>query len=188
MKLLPLLAATTIAATPVLGEDTRQLEAHEHGVGQLNIAFEAGQVAMEFHAPGADIVGFEHRAESSADRAAVDAAVAMLARPLDLFVLPDAAGCSVAKAAAALESEEEDHDDHAKDGHDEHEDEGGHTEFHAEYLLICADPSAVTTINFAYFNSFPNAWEVEVQLISEAGAAGFEVERDAPILDLRGMF
>lgn len=194
MKLLPLLAVSAITATPVVAEDSRQLDAHEHGVGQLNIAFDGQQIAMELHAPGADIVGFEYAAESAEDRAAVDAAVVTLAGPLDLFVLPAAARCSVIQAAAELESEEEhdehdDHgDDHAHDDHDDHAEEASHTEFHAEYLLTCADPSAIDEITFAYFDTFPNALEVEVQMISEAGATSFEVERDAPTLDLRGMF
>ena len=178
MKLLPFLAATAITATPVLAEESRQLDAHEHGVGQLDIAFDGQQIAMELHAPGADIVGFEYGAETAQDRAAVDAAVSTLAGPLGLFVLPDAAGCSVVQASAGLESED-DHEDHA--------DEAGHTEFHAEYLLNCADPSAISDITFAYFDAFPNALEVEVQIITDAGATSFEVERNAPTLDLRGL-
>ncbi len=206
MKILSFLALSTLAATPVFAEDARQLDAHEHGVGQLDIAFDGKQIAMELHAPGADIVGFEYGAESSEDRAAVDAAVAILARPLDLFVLPDAAGCSVVQAAAGLESEEdhddehaEDHEEHAdehkeeehghdEDDHEDHANEASHTEFHAEYLLICADSTAVTDITFFYFEAFPNALEVEVQVISDTGATSFEVERDTPKLDLRGMF
>jgi len=215
MKFLPILALSAVATSPVFAQETRQLDSHEHGVGQLDIAFEGLQIAMELHAPGADIVGFEHAAESAEDRAAVDSAVAILARPLDLFVLPDAAGCSVVQASAGLESEEshddehedeehghddehddeehdehddEDHDEHGDEDHDEHADEAGHTEFHAEYLLTCADPTAITDITFAYFNEFPNALEVEVQVISDAGATSFEVERDAPSLDLRDMF
>jgi hypothetical protein len=198
MKLLSLLTLSAMAATPVFAQETRQLDAHEHGVAQLDIAMDGQQIAMELHAPGADIVGFEYAAESADDRAAVDNAVAALARPLDLFVLPDAAGCSVVQAAAGLESEEvhdgeaEEHDEHArddhKDDHDDHEEQAGHTEFHAEYLLTCTDPDAATDITFAFFDAFPNALEVEVQLISDTGAKSFEVERDTPTLDLRGMF
>lgn len=193
MKLLQILAATAITASPVLAQETRQLDAHEHGVGQLNVAFDGQQIAMELHAPGADIVGFEYMAKSAEDRAAVDRAVATLAGPLDLFLLPDAAGCSVVQAAAELESEE-DHDEHGEvdahedHAHDDHANEAGHTEFHAEYLLTCANPNAITEITFAYFDTFPNALEVEVQIISDAGATSFEVERDSPTLDLRGMF
>jgi hypothetical protein len=193
MKALPFLIATAITATPVIAEETRQLDAHEHGVGQLDIAIDGQQIAMELHAPGADIVGFEYAAESAKDLAAVDAAVAKLSAPLALFVLPEAAGCSIVEATAGLESEEEheEHgDEHADDEHakDEHADESGHTEFHAEYLLNCAEPSAITGIDFAYFGSFPNALEVEVQIITDTGATSFEVERDAPTLDLTGLF
>jgi len=223
MKTLALITLATCAATTALAEETRQLDAHEHGVGQLDIAFDGAQIAMELHAPGADIVGFEYAATSAQDRARVDTAVATLARPLDLFALPAEAGCSVVQASASLESEavqgdhddahdhEEahDHDDHndaqdheeahahedhgdAHEGDDhaeaDHDDTAGHTEFHAEYLLNCADPSAVTMITFAYFDTFPNALEVEVQLITDKGANAFEVARDAPALDLRGMF
>lgn len=191
MKALPFLIATAITATPVIAEETRQLDAHEHGVGQLDIAIDGQQIAMELHAPGADIVGFEYAAESAKDLAAVDAAVAKLSAPLALFVLPEAAGCSIVEASAGLESEEEheEHgDEHAEDGHDDHADEPGHTEFHAEYLLNCAEPSAITGIDFAYFGSFPNALEVEVQIITDTGATSFEVERDAPTLYLTGLF
>ena len=195
MKLLSLFALSALAVMPANAQETRQLDAHEHGVGQLDIAFDGQIIAMELHAPGADIVGFEYAAESDEDHAKIDAAVATLAQPLDLFVLPEAAGCSVVQASAELEGEEahddhneehegEDHDEHDDDGHD---DEAGHTEFHAEYLLTCANPAAVTDITFAYFDVFPNALEVEVQAISDKGATSFEVECDAPALDLRGL-
>ena len=200
MKLMPLIALALVSTTPVFAEQTRQLDAHEHGVGQLDIAFDGKQISMELHAPGADIVSFEYAAESAEDRAKVDAAIAMLARPLDLFVLTEAAGCTIVQASAELESEEgqadheDEHDDHEDDDHEDadHQEknvgEAGHTEFHAEYLLACADPGAVTEITFTYFDVFPNALEVEVQLISNKGSTSFEVERDAPTLDLRGMF
>ncbi|MFT5632132.1 MAG: hypothetical protein ACI9HB_003320 [Gammaproteobacteria bacterium] len=184
-----------IAAFPAFAEDTRELDAHEHGVGTLNIATDGTTVGMAFEAPGADIVGFEYAAESDTDLAAIDSAVATLGAPLDLFVMPDAAGCTLVEAQAGLEGENEDeehHDDHANEGHDdhtdedqvEHADEAGHTEFHAEYTLNCDDPDALTEITFAYFEAFPNAQEVEVQMITGSSAHAFEVTRDAPVLDL----
>ncbi len=175
-----------IAATPALAEDTRELDVHEHGVGALNIAIEGTTVAMEFHAPGADIVGFEYTAEIDADLAAIKAAVATLATPLDLFVMPDAAACTVTAAQAELESEEghDEHDDHGDADHAEHAKEAGHTEFHAEYRLTCDNPDALTEISFDYFETFPNANEVEVQIITASGAQAFEVERDMPVLQL----
>lgn len=192
-----------ICAAPALAQQTRQLDAHEHGVGELQIAFDGNQIAMELHAPGADIVGFEYEAESAEDLAAIDAAIALLSRPQEIFVLPAAAGCAVTRASAELEGEdhdehgEEDHDDHADEGHDDHADEEGHddhdedeeshTEFHAEYLLTCSNPDAITGIEFAYFDRFEGARELEVQVVTSSGAMAFEIERDAPSLDLRGI-
>lgn len=201
------------AALPAFADGTRQLDAHEHGVGALNIAVDGRTVAMEFEAPGADIVGFEHPATNADDRAAIDAAVSALAAPLDLFVLPTSAGCSVTRASASLLDGHDDHeehdahedhhddhdheDDHAHDKHHdeqhddehaEHAEEGEHTEFHAEYMLDCAHPIELTQITFAYFDRFENAREVDVQVVTGSGAQAFEVDRAAPVLDLRSLF
>jgi len=48
----------------------RQAGAHEHGRGTLNIALEGTRLSMELEAPGADIVGFEHRAKTKKQKAA----------------------------------------------------------------------------------------------------------------------
>ncbi|EDZ41674.1 conserved hypothetical protein [Rhodobacteraceae bacterium HTCC2083] len=182
-----------IAAFPAVAEETRQLDAHEHGVGTLNIAIDGAEVAMEFHAPGADIVGFEYEASGAADLTAIETALAALNAPLELFAMSSAAGCVVNNARAELETEGEhedhdDHDDHDAHAHDEdHEDHGddaGHTEFHAEYALSCSSADALSEITFRYFDAFPNAEEVEVQLVTSNGAQAFEVTRATPVLDL----
>lgn len=209
-QVLPLFAV--LCATPLAAEETRQLDAHEHGVGVMNIAIDGKTVALELEAPGADIVGFEYVAESAEDRAAIEDAVSVLARPLDLFVLPARAECTVLEASAKLKGGEDhdDHDDHAAahDDHDDHDDhkehaeahddhddhghedhaEANHTEFHAEYTLNCADPTKITEINFAYFDTFENALELEVQVLTRTTAQAFDVPRDAPVLDLRSLF
>lgn len=213
-RIAPLLV--TLAATPVWADGTRQMHAHEHGVGQLNIAAAGDELVMEFTAPGADIVGFEHEASSDADHAAIDAATEVLERPLTLFAPNAEAGCAVEHAHAGLDGDDHDahdghhdHDAHAdehahedhKDSHDDHKDDHGyedahhdaaheahHTEFHAEYHLECDDLSALTTIQFAYFDLFENAREVEVQIVTSSGAAAFEVEREAPQLNIADLF
>ncbi|MDD9978163.1 MAG: DUF2796 domain-containing protein [Boseongicola sp.] len=183
-----------LTSAPVYAESVRELNAHEHGLGELNIAIDGSTVVMELFAPGSDIVGFEYEAKNTEDRAAVDAAVATLAKPLDLFVLNAAAECNVIKSSASLESEDE-HEDHDEHGHVEHADaedhedaETSHTEFHAEYTLNCGDPEKLAGIEFAYFDAFPNALELEVQIVTSTGAQAFDVERETPSLNIRGMF
>ena len=184
----------SVLTYPAFAEGLRELDSHEHGVGKLNIAIEGSQVAMEFIAPGADIVGFEHSAETAEDRTPVKAALATLEAPLELFRMSTDADCRVEGAHADLDGDEDhkghDHDtahEHAS-GHDDHEDEAGHTEFHAEYSMTCDTPSALTDIAFGYFDVFENAREVEVQIVTPTGATAVEVTRDAPTLDLRDLF
>ncbi|MEO0680769.1 MAG: DUF2796 domain-containing protein [Pseudomonadota bacterium] len=132
---LPFAAAVAgaLVAASAQASDRRSLGAHEHGVGILTIAAEGGRVAMELESPGADIVGFEHPAEGAEDRAAIEDAIAALARPSALFALPEAAGCTVIEASATLVGEDDDHDhDHgAHADHDDHDDDGHADEAHA---------------------------------------------------------
>ena len=175
-----LIAATAVAHAT----ERRQLGAHEHGHSKLNIAVEGPSVVMEIAAPGLDVLGFEHPAESDADKAAVAAGTAALADPLSLFVLPAAAGCQVTEAVVELAQEEHDHDEAEGEAHaheHDHEEEL-HSEFSGRYTLACADPAALTEIAFAWFDRFPNAKEVEVTLVTAKGQTSFEVERGDPPL------
>ncbi|ATG41615.1 DUF2796 domain-containing protein [Phaeobacter piscinae] len=186
-----------VAALPALAEGTRELDAHEHGVGTLNIAIEDTTVSMEFEAPGADIVGFEYTAKSEADISAVNAALASLSSPLQLFAVPDSALCSMVDAHAALAGgeehedhadehahEEHEHEEHDSDHNDSHAEHAAHSEFHANYTLDCAKPEALSNMTFAYFTAFPHAQSVDVQVIKSTGARAYQVDRNAPVLNL----
>ena len=184
-------ALAMLATCGAGAEERRELGAHEHGHSTLSIAIEGSSVAMELIAPGADIVGFEHEAESVQDKAALEAAQAKLADPLSLFAMPAEAQCTVQTATVAIEGEERHEEEADRDEGDEHEAEAEHAaehnEFHGEYQLACAEPDELGTIRFGYFEAFPNAMEVEVNVITEKGQSSFEVERDAPILALGGL-
>lgn len=183
MKCLPIsLVLTIVTASLAAADGTRGLDAHEHGVGHLDIAIDGATVVLALAAPGADIVGFEHAAESAEDRAAVEAALAGLAQPFELFEMPAVARCEVVSAEATLLGGADAHDH----GHAEDHDGGGHTEFRADYALTCADPAAIDRIGFPYFDRFPGARELEVQLVTGTGARAHEVTRDRPVLDLGG--
>jgi hypothetical protein len=173
------------AASGSVAEERREVDAHVHGEGTLDIAIDGGAVYLILEAPGADIVGFEHLAETPEDRATIEAAIADLARPLDLFVLPAAAGCTVTAADVSLAGEAaaaEDHD-HAHD-----HGAGTHTEFHAEYTLTCAAPEALDRIEFAYFDRFAGAQRLDVRIVGAGVAQAIEVWRDAPEIDLGALF
>ena len=188
----------------IAGEKHRQLSAHEHGHGNFNIAIEGKRVSMELEAPGADIVGFEHKAETKEQKAAVSSAEAKLKSIANVVGLPTAAGCKLEKASVELHIEAGDHDDHghekkaAKKGHDHghshgHKDEkhaadeASHSEFHATYALTCTSPEKLVELSFPYFSNFKGAQELEVSVVGPKSQKKFEVERDTAKINLGGI-
>ena len=190
---LALLASTA----PAMAQDTRELDAHVHGVTEVQIAVDGTEVEIMLHAPGFDIVGFEHEATGDADKAAVEAAVLKLGDATAVVALNSAAGCALEDAEAELHGKEheehaegedhEAHEEHAEgEDHDDHDGEqGGHSEFEAHYHFQCEAPDALTTVAFPFFDSFPNAEEIEAEFVTESGAGAAEVTRDAPELTLK---
>ena len=200
----PFIAAITLALSlptaSMAEEGHRELGAHVHGHGTLNIAVEDKNIAMELEVPGMDIVGFEHAPSSDAQKQAVDEAKMILQRVLEVFPVPESAGCTVASADVAIEAEhhhDDDHDhdgkdakaddhDHDHDGHEAHEGHEGHNQFHANYALSCTNPSALTSIGFNYFKHFAGAQALTVNVVTGKGQSSFEVSRNKPTLDLSG--
>lgn len=192
------LAISAAAAAPSFAEDAhRELGAHVHGRGTLNIAVENTRVSIELEAPGMDIVGFEYEASSAEQKAAVTKAKDVLGDPLSLFKLPAAASCKLVDAKTEVEAEgahENDHDhdekgdEHAKHDHDgeDHDGPAGHTAFHVTYAIDCATPTNLTSITFDYFKAFTGAKALDVSVVTDKTQSKFEVTREKPVLDLAG--
>ncbi len=168
-------------------EEHRQLGAHVHGHGRLNIAIEDKTVSMEFEAPGADIVGFEHEPSTPEQIAAVEKAKARLADGLSMFAPAYAAACSQKSAKVSSEAEHEDEHEHEAKEEGKEEEHHHHSEFHAEYVFECASPDRITAMTFGYFKDFPNSQELDISVISPKGQSSYEVKRGNPSLDLTGV-
>jgi len=166
------LVSSTLAAQSV----------HVHGEGRINIAIEGNQIFMELEFPGADIVGFEHKARSSDEKAAVISAIAQLGDPMLLMRFN--ADCKVLHASAGIEGEEhdehEEHEEHA--GNDEHDEHGA---FVANYEFECADIASLGSIEFTYFKQFDNAQSLDIVLIDASGQSQVEIDRASPVLQLK---
>jgi hypothetical protein len=197
MKALSKLAVLgALAIQPSAAEEPhRQLGAHEHGRGTLNIAVEGSKMTMELEVPGMDIVGFERAARSRRDTEAIEMAEAQLQRPLSLFKLPPAAGCRVTETSVKVELGEHDHDakqEHGPAGAGEDPKQAGteadgHSEFHAEYTCECASVNNIIAIEFSYFRAFAGAEKLDVNVITPKGQSKFEATRAKPNINLAGM-
>lgn len=190
ISLLALGLGLSLGAGAALGQQ-RQLGAHEHGRGALNMAIEGARVSLELEAPGADIVGFEHVAKTARQKAAVAQAKKQLLAPQALFKFPGAAGCEVADARVDLEGGGEHEHEEAKAGSaaakGPEAQAGNHSNFHAQYAFNCKDPASITVVEFGYFQAFAGAQKLEVNVITAKGQTTFEVTRAKPRIVLAGM-
>lgn len=159
----------------------REHGAHVHGVSRLNVAIEGHTVLMEWIAPGADIVGFEHPAETDADKASVQEAVHALEAATGLFVFPPEAACRLenAEVETSLLEHQDEHDEHHDEGHDEHHDDEHHDETHSEfeirYGFHCDQPDRLDHIEVKVFERFPGAEEIDAQVIAPGGQTAQEL-------------
>lgn len=202
MRILAVSAMFAVAASAAQAEEKRSADAHEHGHSQLRIAVEGDELLMEIEAPGADITGFEHEPASDEDHAAMDAGIAALKDAAGLFMPSAAAKCDVehVEVHAPYADEEHDGEDHDGDkhGHSDHDDDHGdekhadehdhegeaHSEFTAEYHFECGDIGALTELRTTWFEKFPNAEELDVEMILPSGAGAQELDASNPVVSL----
>lgn len=161
-------------------EERREMSSHVHGQGSLAIVVEGNNIQMELAVPGMDIVGFEHEADTARQKRAIEAALNDLKEPLNLFVFPDTADCSVISADAKLLAEEHEHDQNAAEAKKvvKIDEDDYHAEFWASYALTCRDTEQIKSINFRFFDRFRDSWELDVSFIDADGESAFAVSRN----------
>ena len=152
----------------LFAEETRQVDKHEHGVGELNIAIDSNIMNFEFMLPGADIVGFEYKAQSEEDVALVNNALAKFEDFNNIFIIPKDGLCQLSSSEVTINQQ------------------GQHNEFQVEYSFECKDTKIINKIIFPYFSTFENSGELEIQFISELGSSSFRVQRNRPFINTKG--
>ena len=128
---------------------------HTHGEGELSIVLDGSLLTIDVSLPGADVVGFEHKAKHEEDINKVRNAMACLLAADKLFQFQNSAACEAieAKAKSSLIEGDEDHDH-------------GHGDFDAEYAFRCASPSEIGELTVKLFEIFPSLHELHVVLVT----------------------
>lgn len=112
------------------------LDAHQHGVAQLDIAQEGQTLELAFHSPLNNLVGFEHPPRTEQQHQALEQAEALLRQGTTLFLLPESAGCTLSSVALQTPFTDTDHDhaEHDSKHQDQHAaHEGEHHDAHAAH-------------------------------------------------------
>jgi hypothetical protein len=133
-------------------------------VSILKIAVEGQNVQMELESPANDIIGFEHAPKNNKQKVAIENALSELQDAAGIFFPSSEANCKIDENSAEFEIEE---------GHSE-----THSGFHVIWKMTCSDPKRLTNLETTFFELFPKAKEIEVEIISESGQNAIEWESD----------
>ncbi|HIO91989.1 MAG TPA: DUF2796 domain-containing protein, partial [Leucothrix mucor] len=76
---------------------TQAENAHQHGVGTLNIAASQQELMLELQTPADNILGFEHHPKTDQQKQQLNDRLALLKKTDLLFNIPSAAECSLQK-------------------------------------------------------------------------------------------
>jgi hypothetical protein len=162
----------------------REHGAHEHGHGSLNVVIDGNDLLIELHMPGVNVVGFEHEPATEDEKKAVDDALAALRRGEELFLPPEAAGCTAEEATAELETMEHHEGEDEEETHEEGEEEEAHSELHAEYRFRCDAPGELNTLQVRLFERLQNVEEIDVQFVTPTHQGAIELRADDELLEL----
>ncbi len=172
---------------------SKQLDAHEHGAATLNLAIDNNVLILEFESPAINIVGFEHAPENDQQTSTIEKATARLKTIGDVFSIPDAAKCNPQSVSVDWVSEKEesheDHDEHEEhaehEEHDDHVGQEGHSEFAANYQLICKQVDNLDFIDVKLFEFFPGIEDLDVQGITANGQFATELNAQQNRIELK---
>ena len=166
----------TDAAVPA-DKDVASHGAHEHGVGRLDLAVDGAHVALELTLAAQDVVGFEHEAKSSDEKAKAAQAKSLLEDPAKLFGYPAAAGCT-ASVDDVSNSIEESEDEEAGE-----RESGEHAEYLASYVLRCKDISKLSSVTVKLFTAFPSLTAVKVQSATDKGQSSSVLTKERAVIE-----
>ena len=178
----------------------RSHESHVHGRSQIDLAYEAGSLQLEFVAPGMDLVGFEHPPASESETARIAAVIDTLQDSASWLGFEPAGLCAVTSTqahshgfgASGDATDDQSADEHGRqgdnegDGHEghEHDEDPAHSEFHVELSASCDEAPAALLISL--HDRFPSLELVRVDLATETTQNRIELTRGqtrVPIAD-----
>ncbi len=151
-------------------EDAKALKAHEHGKSLLNIVQDGNTLSFEFEMPGFDVVGFEYKAKKKEDIKIVNKALKIMSDYKNMIVLSESGKCNENKNNVKVINE------------------GSHSEFLSEYILICKNISKIKEIDIRFFSSFKYSKKLDIKLVSKNKKITFIADKSNNIISVVNYF
>ena len=167
------------------------LEAHVHGLSELTVALDNDAVEIQLTSPAMNLVGFEHRATSKKDIAAVENAESILRKHKALFSFSGSV-CKHLETAidtstliAIDDHQHESHMDEHHHGHKDHDEDESHSEIVANYKYSCKDASKLSSIEVALFDYFRGIHEIHAMWVVHSQQGSKELTANNTVVQFR---
>ena len=187
-----LINAAEITQADHSAEHTASLDTHMHGLSTLTIVMESTSVEIELISPAMDLVGFEHRASSQQDIAAIENAAALLSQSETLFVFSGGRCVEINTSIdlASLIKDDNIHQ-HKSDAHEHNHDHENHTqhdshsEIVANYAYHCENDASLSAITVALFEFFPGIDKIQTMWVKQTQQGATTLTQNNRIIKFR---
>lgn len=151
---------------------SRSHGAHQHGVGELSLAFEGTSGKLELRAPSESFWGFEHEAKTAAQKKAVSEAKAKLERELAGMVKLDPSLNCVFQKGEIRESRERKN--------------SGHSEIEVRSTVECEKSPLGSKLSMGFTGIFPKLKTVQATLLVDSLQKSVKVTDAETVVELKG--
>lgn len=163
-------------STQKLAHTHREHGAHNHGSGQLGIAFDhlKGQIDMKIS--GDSIVGFEYTPKTDKDKKTKETQLNKLSQNISEIIKFDASiSCQITKnKVEVVKDEKESAETHAE-----------HSDVEALFDVTCAKSPLESRIVFNFQKFFPRIQDIDVQLIVDDLQKSVEARKNGTSVELK---
>ena len=155
--------------------------AHVHGVAELQIAHIGNKLEIRFESPSANLLGFEHKAETHEEKQRAADVDRVLKSPQILFGF-QGSECKLSTLDVGFSSISEPVIDEHEHEH-EHEHEKNityttHSDITAEYSFLCSTEESLNEISVDLLDQFPAVETLNVNWILSTGQGSTQLSAD----------
>ncbi|MBR9871209.1 MAG: DUF2796 domain-containing protein [Gammaproteobacteria bacterium] len=164
-----LISILTLGLYSVSTVAQQNLQAHQHGMAELQVAISGEQIDVLLLSPAYNLVGYEHPPRSAEQHQTLESAVAWL-KHTALVDTPHQQ-CTP-EQSHVLTSWNDQHADHHGHGHDHDHDSSGHNDIEITQRLHCPGLSDINELQTELFDRFPGVEQLKAQWVSPQGQNG----------------
>ncbi len=164
---LSLFVAALSAGLPALAG-----KAHEHGVARLDLAVSPTGISLRLESALDNLVGFERAPRTTAERAAVAAALQKLAQAGELFRIDVAGACDAGQSTVETPAPWQD-----KAATSAPARAAEHADLDASYEFKCKAAPSAAFMETGLFAAFPRLKRLELQIVTPRGQRALVLRR-----------